>query len=54
MGRADWRTFRVDRLRPRVPTGPSFTPRDLPEEVVAAYVSRRVSSAAWRYTAATP
>ena len=51
LGRADWRTFRVDRLQPRVPTGPRFTPRDLPEEDVAAYVSQRVSSAAWRHRA---
>ncbi|MFI2488121.1 helix-turn-helix transcriptional regulator [Promicromonospora kroppenstedtii] len=46
--RDDWRTFRVDRMRPRVPTGPRFAPRDLPEDV-AAYVSSRVSAAAWRY-----
>ncbi|SDK43120.1 Predicted DNA-binding transcriptional regulator YafY, contains an HTH and WYL domains [Nonomuraea maritima] len=49
--RGDWRTFRVDRIRPRTPTGPRFTPRDLPDDDVAAYVSRRVSAAAWRYQA---
>lgn len=49
--RSDWRTFRVDRIRPRTPTGPRFTPRDLPDDDVAAYVSRRVSAAAWRYRA---
>ncbi|MDX3226014.1 helix-turn-helix transcriptional regulator [Streptomyces sp. ME19-01-6] len=49
--RADWRTFRVDRLRPRTPTGPRFSPRDLPSDDIAAYVSRRVSAAAWRYRA---
>ncbi|WP_165977473.1 helix-turn-helix transcriptional regulator [Nonomuraea diastatica] len=48
--RSDWRTFRVDRIRRRTPTGPRFTPRDLPDDV-AAYVSRRVSAAAWRYQA---
>lgn len=48
--RDDWRTFRVDRMRPRVPTGPRFTSRDLPDDV-AAYVSSRVSAAAWRYRA---
>lgn len=48
--RADWRTFRVDRLTPRVPTGPRFAPRDLPEDVVDR-VRRGVSSAAWRYQA---
>jgi predicted DNA-binding transcriptional regulator YafY len=46
--RADWRTFRVDRLRPRVPTGPRFTPREPPEEA-AAFVSRSVSTAPYRY-----
>jgi predicted DNA-binding transcriptional regulator YafY len=49
--RRDWRTFRVDRIAPRVPTGPRFTPRDLPEDDIAAYVSRRVSAAAWRWRA---
>ncbi|MFI7153540.1 helix-turn-helix transcriptional regulator [Nonomuraea sp. NPDC050022] len=49
--RDDWRTFRVDRIRPRTPTGPRFTPRDLPDDDIAAYVSRRVSAAAWRYRA---
>ncbi|MGI5232741.1 helix-turn-helix transcriptional regulator [Actinoallomurus sp. CA-142502] len=44
LGRADWRTFRVDRLRPRVPTGPRFTPRDLPEEDVAERVTPAVGT----------
>jgi predicted DNA-binding transcriptional regulator YafY len=34
------------------PTGQRFTPRELPEGGdLAAYVSRRVSAAAWRYHA---
>jgi predicted DNA-binding transcriptional regulator YafY len=49
--RDDWRTFRVDRITPHLPTGPRFLPRELPEDDVAAYVSRRVSAAAWRYRA---
>jgi predicted DNA-binding transcriptional regulator YafY len=28
--RADWRIFRADRITPRTPTGPRFTPRALP------------------------
>ncbi|WP_433375223.1 helix-turn-helix transcriptional regulator [Actinoplanes sp. CA-142083] len=48
--RDDWRTFRVDRLSPRTPTGPRFTPRELPEEAVDQ-VRRGASSAAWRYRA---
>ena len=33
-----WRTFRVDRIEPRTPTGPRFTPRELPpdEEIADA------------------
>jgi predicted DNA-binding transcriptional regulator YafY len=49
--RDDWRTFRVDRIAPPAPTGSRFPPRELPGGDVAAYVSRRVSSAAWRYRA---
>ncbi|MEU0299951.1 WYL domain-containing protein [Streptomyces sp. NPDC006175] len=41
LGRDDWRTFRVDRVRPRTPTGPHFTPRDLPGRDVAAFVTGR-------------
>ncbi|MDT0341844.1 helix-turn-helix transcriptional regulator [Streptomyces litchfieldiae] len=50
-GRADWRTFRVDRVRPVVPTGPRFAPRPLPDEDIAAYVSRGVATAPWHYRA---
>ncbi|MGH3655569.1 MAG: helix-turn-helix transcriptional regulator [Micromonosporaceae bacterium] len=49
--RDDWRTFRVDRIEPRTPSGPRFTPRRPPEDDIAAYVSRRVSAAAWRFQA---
>ena len=48
--RADWRTFRVDRLVPRLPLGQRFAPRPLPDEDVAAYVARGVASA-WRFRA---
>jgi predicted DNA-binding transcriptional regulator YafY len=48
--RDDWRTFRVDRLRPRVPTGPRFAPRDLPGGDAAAFVARRVAQV-WPYRA---
>ncbi|MEU8774149.1 YafY family protein [Streptomyces sp. NPDC048606] len=49
--REDWRTFRVDRIRPRTPAGPRFAPREAPDGDLAAYVSRRASSAAWRHHA---
>ena len=49
--RGDWRTFRADRITPRVPTGPRFAPRPLPADDITAYLSGRVSAAAWRYRA---
>ncbi|MGW0324158.1 helix-turn-helix transcriptional regulator [Nocardia sp. NPDC003183] len=47
----DWRTYRVDRLRPRIPTGPRFTPREAPEVDLGGWVSRGVSTSAYRYQA---
>jgi predicted DNA-binding transcriptional regulator YafY len=52
MDRAAWRTFRVDRIEPRTPTGPRFTPRALPpDRELAAQVARGVGEATWRYRA---
>ncbi|MFC0030870.1 helix-turn-helix transcriptional regulator [Micromonospora chaiyaphumensis] len=48
--RDDWRTFRVDRISPRTPTGPRFAARDLPGDVVDR-VRHGVSAAAWRHRA---
>jgi predicted DNA-binding transcriptional regulator YafY len=39
--RDDWRTFRADRITPRIPIGPRFTPRELPGGDVAAFVTSR-------------
>ncbi|MFC6879200.1 MULTISPECIES: helix-turn-helix transcriptional regulator [Actinomadura] len=41
LDREDWRTFRADRITPRVPAGPRFTPRELPGGDVAAFVAGR-------------
>jgi predicted DNA-binding transcriptional regulator YafY len=49
--RADWRTFRVDRMHPRLSSGPRFAPRDLSDEAVVALVSRGVPAAARRFQA---
>ncbi|MDX3644458.1 helix-turn-helix transcriptional regulator [Streptomyces sp. MB09-02B] len=49
--RADWRTFRVDRLVPRTPTGPRFAPRALPDGDAATYLAHRLSSRAWPFRA---
>ena len=52
LGRADWRTFRVDRIQdPLGPPGARFTPRPLPADDVAAYVSQSITSAPYRYRA---
>ena len=48
--RADWRTFRADRIRPRVPTGPRFTPRTPPDDA-ARHVVRGTASRAWPHPA---
>ncbi|WP_128375576.1 WYL domain-containing protein [Streptomyces cavernae] len=45
--RGDWRTFRVDRIEPRPPHGPRFTPRTPPADDLAAYVSQGVSTRAY-------
>ncbi|WP_443073274.1 helix-turn-helix transcriptional regulator [Streptomyces sp. NBC_01451] len=45
--RADWRTFRADRITPKPPHGPRFAPRTPPADDLAAYVSRGVSTRAY-------
>ena len=51
LDRDDWRTYRVDRITPRIPTGPRFTPRPLPETDIAAYTSKGITTRAYRYQA---
>jgi predicted DNA-binding transcriptional regulator YafY len=47
LDREDWRTFRADRVTPKPPHGPRFTPRTPPADDLAAYVSRGVSTRAY-------
>jgi len=50
--RDGWRTFRADRIEPRTPAGPRFTPRALPpDREIAAQVARGAGEATWRYRA---
>jgi predicted DNA-binding transcriptional regulator YafY len=49
--RADWRTFRVDRLTSPASTGVRFPARELPAENAAAYVAQNLSTAPYRYEA---
>jgi predicted DNA-binding transcriptional regulator YafY len=52
LGRDDWRTFRMDRMKLRTPTGPRFAPRPLPPDAeLAADVARAAGTAPWRYRA---
>lgn len=41
LDRDDWRLYSVDRVHPRVPTGPHFTPRTVPGGGVNEFVSAR-------------
>ncbi|MFG3690628.1 helix-turn-helix transcriptional regulator [Micromonospora sp. NPDC047740] len=49
--RRDWRTYRVDRIHPRIPTGPRFTPRPAPDVNLAGYLTHGISTAPYRYQA---
>ncbi|MFD6098592.1 helix-turn-helix transcriptional regulator [Nocardiopsis flavescens] len=45
LDRDAWRTFRVDRLTPRPPAGPRFTPREIPGGDAGAFVAARFQGA---------
>jgi predicted DNA-binding transcriptional regulator YafY len=47
--RANWRTFRVDRMSLRTPNGPRFTHREPPDGDVAAYRRRTIGHDIWPY-----
>ena len=49
--RRDWRTFRVDRIRLRLPSGPRFTSRELEDDEVAERVARGLARATWQHRA---
>jgi predicted DNA-binding transcriptional regulator YafY len=49
--RADWRTFRVDRIDGPASTGARFHPRELPAKDAAEFVSRSLQSYPSRYEA---
>lgn len=48
LGREDWRTFRVDRLRVRVPNGRRFRPRPEPEGGFEDHLVRSLQTATWQ------
>jgi predicted DNA-binding transcriptional regulator YafY len=47
--RTAWRTFRLDRIRSPLESGATFAPRSSPDNDVAAFVSRSVSSGPYPY-----
>lgn len=47
LGREDWRTFRVDRLRPRTPLGRRFEQRAIPHGDALTYLEHQLSAEAW-------
>ncbi|CAM3350925.1 helix-turn-helix transcriptional regulator [Stackebrandtia soli] len=47
--RDDWRTFRLDRVRPLVPGGPRFTPREAPGGDLVAYLRNALGFDMWPY-----
>ena len=49
--RDGWRTYRVDRLTPRIPTGPRFQDREPPDVDLATYLSRGVTANAYQHQA---
>jgi predicted DNA-binding transcriptional regulator YafY len=49
--RDDWRTFRVDRIKPRTPTGLRFRPRPLTDDRATEHIQRGAGRATWRYRA---
>lgn len=49
--RADWRSFRVDRIDPPLGAGKRFVPRKPPARDIAAYVAQSISRARDRYQA---
>jgi predicted DNA-binding transcriptional regulator YafY len=49
--RADWRTFRVDRVAGKASTGKRFVPRKVPHGDVASYVSRSIAREVYTHQA---
>lgn len=46
LDRDDWRTFRLDRMLPRTPTGPRFAPRELPAADARTCLAARAKGSA--------
>lgn len=51
LDRADWRTWRADRIERLDPSGRLFHERELPDPDITGYVARNVARASWQYVA---
>jgi predicted DNA-binding transcriptional regulator YafY len=51
LNRNDWRTFRIDRIEPRLTSGNRFPPREPPDGGFAAYASRSIAYNPYPYRA---
>ena len=51
LDRADWRTFRADRIDPSAHAGPRFASRADPDDDLAEYVERVLGQATWHHRA---
>jgi predicted DNA-binding transcriptional regulator YafY len=51
LARADWRTFRIDRIEGKLKPSTRFKPRKPPEGDFAAFVSKSLASVPYRYRA---
>jgi len=49
LDRDDWRTFRMDRLTPRIPAGPTFTSRPAPSPDAVTHVLDSVHTSPYRH-----
>ena len=49
LARGDWRTFRADRIQPRIPTGPRFVPREPPGGDAEEMMRRAIESASMKW-----
>lgn len=49
LDRGDWRSFRLDRITPGTPEGPTFRPREVPGGDPVALVIEGVSGRLWRH-----
>ena len=47
--RADWRTLRLDRLRPVLPVGPRFETREVPDDDPARFTASAITTNVYRY-----